>query len=216
MFCLDYVLAFVFHSVFTVGAVHLSTEWIRNNGGGASWLSVQEDHVDLALWTAVTALGFQSQIASKHHALDDARSLTRSWERNLVPGAVGLTAGSAASLTLYPFDFVREGVITGGLRQRIVSAASTAPYAGALFGVYFSQRDPNRISSQMGWGVAAASCAALAEAPFDYAKKAMFSSRMTMIGANMLYVPFAALMLVMYDKATAKIMTQYLDKTEGK
>ena len=56
------------------------------------------------------------------------------------------------------------------------------------------------------------SCAALAEAPFDYAKKAMFSSRMTMIGANMLYVPFAALMLVMYDKATAKIMGTYLDK----
>ena len=57
------------------------------------------------------------------------------------------------------------------------------------------------------------SCAALAEAPFDYAKKAMFSSRMTMIGANMLYVPFAALMLVMYDKATAKIVGQYLDQT---
>ena len=74
----------------------------------------------------------------------------------LVPGGVGLAAGSVASVTLYPFDFVREGVIKGGLRQRIVSASSTAPYAGALFGVYFSQRDPKRISSQMGWGVAAA------------------------------------------------------------
>ena len=42
----------------------------------------------------------------------------------------------------------------------------------------------------------------------------MFSSRMTMIGANMLYVPFAALMLVMYDKATAKIVGQYLDDTK--
>ena len=41
----------------------------------------------------------------------------------------------------------------------------------------------------------------------------MFPSRMTMIGANMLYVPFAALMLVMYDKATAKIVGQYLDQT---
>ena len=87
-----------------------------------------------------------------------SRAVTRSWEwnGNLVPGALGLTAGSAASLTLYPFDFVRDGVIRGGLRQRIVSAGSTAPYAGALFGVYFSQRDPNRISSQMGWGIAAA------------------------------------------------------------
>ena len=74
----------------------------------------------------------------------------------LVPGGVGLAAGSVASVTLYPFDFVREGVIKGGLRQRIVSASSTAPYAGALFGVYFSQRDPKSISSQMGWGVAAA------------------------------------------------------------
>ena len=74
MFCLDYVLAFVFHSAFTVGAVHLSTtEWIRKNGGGATWLPVQEDHVDLALLTAVTALGLQSNLASKHHALGDAR-----------------------------------------------------------------------------------------------------------------------------------------------
>ena len=30
----------------------------------------------------------------------------------------------------------------------------------------------------------------------------------------MLYVPFAALMLVMYDKATAKIVGQYLDDTK--
>ena len=81
--------------------------------------------------------------------------MTPRWGRNLVPFAVGLTAGAAASLTLYPFDFVREGVIRGGLRQRIVSACSTEPYACALFGIYFSQRDPDRISSQMGWGVVA-------------------------------------------------------------
>ena len=81
--------------------------------------------------------------------------MNQSWGRNLVPCAVGLTAGATASLTLYPFDFVREGVIRGGLRQRIVSASSTAPYACALFGIYFSQRDPDRISSQMGWGVVA-------------------------------------------------------------
>ena len=65
MFCLDYVLAFVFHSAFTIGAVHLSAEWTRKNGGRITWLPVREDHADLALWTAVTALGLQNQHASK-------------------------------------------------------------------------------------------------------------------------------------------------------
>ena len=65
MFCLDYVLAFVFHSAFTVGAVHLSTEWTRKNGGRVTWLHVREDHADLASRTAVTALGLQNQLTSK-------------------------------------------------------------------------------------------------------------------------------------------------------
>ena len=43
----------------------------------------------------------------------------------------------------------------------------------------------------------------------------MFSSRVTMIGANMLYVPFATLMLVMYDKATAKILGRYVDTNKA-
>ena len=73
--------------------------------------------------------------------------------------------------------------------------------------------------AQMGrqrWRESLDSCAALAEAPFDHAKKAMFSSRATMIGTNLLYVPFAALMLVMYDKAAYNVVTRHLDKSAMK
>ena len=38
------------------------------------------------------------------------------------------------------------------------------------------------------------------------AKQTMFASKKVMIAANMLYVPFAALMLVMYDKAATKFV----------
>ena len=38
------------------------------------------------------------------------------------------------------------------------------------------------------------------------AKQTMFASKKVMIAANMLYVPFAALTLVMYDKAATKFV----------
>ena len=84
------------------------------------------------------------------------------------------------------------------------------PYAGALYGIYFSLRDPRSTPSQVGWAVAAAAGASLSEAPFDHAKHTMFASRKVMLAANLLYVPFAALMLVMYDKAVFKFVSQSL------
>ena len=134
MFCLDYVLAFAFHSAFTVGAVRLSTDWIGKCGGGGggttlfSTVSVREADVRRAVWTAVTALGLQAQLASKlqRHApsaggvirqkrIEPFRTFSeiqtreaKDWERRVVPAAVGLAAGSAAALALFPFDFVRD------------------------------------------------------------------------------------------------------------
>merc|ERR1719419_1023276 len=114
--------------------------------------------------------------------------------RTATPLAAGLASGLGASLTLYPFDFVRGGVLSqSSLRHRLMSSCSAVPYAGALFGIYFTLRDPHSTKSQFGWALGAAAGAALAEAPLDHAKQAMFSSKKIMIAANLLYVPFAAL-----------------------
>ena len=106
--------------------------------------------------------------------------------------------------SVYPFDFVRQGAIITekvGFRHSL----STVPYAGAYFGLYFSCRDRERTASQAGWALLSSSAACLAEIPFDKAKQAMMGSRRTMVFVNMLYVPFGALMLVMYDKAMTKV-----------
>eukprot|EP00729_Bicosta_minor_P003165 gene3165-31553_t len=91
--------------------------------------------------------------------------------------------------------------------KRIVSAGSTVPYAGTLFGLYFTCRDPDSIGSQIKWAAAASSAAVMAETPFDYAKRAMLGSTRMMLGAGLLYVPFATTMLVMYDKFVIKMVT---------
>merc|ERR1712172_226897 len=126
----------------------------------------------------------------------------------LVPVTVGLASGLCASVSLFPFDFVRAGVVSGP--KRILAAGSTVPYAGALFGIYFACRDPESTSSQLRWAGAAASCAVLAEAPLDHAKRNMMGSARVVIAANLLFVPFAAMMLVMYDKAANKLVTPFI------
>merc|ERR1712131_496368 len=83
---------------------------------------------------------------------------------------------------------------------------STVPYAGVYFGLYFSFRNRESTSSQCCWAVASAAAACLAEIPFDKAKHAMMGNRRTMMMVNMLYVPFGALMLVMYDKAMTRVI----------
>ena len=113
-------------------------------------------------------------------------------------------SGLCGAASVYPFDFVRQGAIITekvGFRHSL----STVPYAGAYFGLYFSCRDRERTASQAGWALLSSSAACLAEIPFDKAKQAMMGSRRTMVFVNMLYVPFGALMLVMYDKAMTKV-----------
>ena len=54
------------------------------------------------------------------------------------------------------------------------------------------------------WALASAGLAVLAEMPFDTAKRDMMGSSKTVLLANSLFVPFGALILVMYDKAVLK------------
>jgi len=116
---------------------------------------------------------------------------------------IGSLAGLFGASAVFPFDFVRRGVIQGKVKLR--HGMSTVPYAGVFFGLYFSCRNSNSTSSQFGWAFASAFGAALAEIPFDKAKLAMLGSRRTMVFVSGLYVPFGALMLVMYDKALLRL-----------
>ena len=74
-------------------------------------------------------------------------------------------------------------------------------------------RDPTDISSQTRWAACSASAAVLAEIPFDHAKRQMMGSTRVMVGAGLLYVPFATIMLVLYDKAVTKYVTKVLENS---
>ena len=125
-------------------------------------------------------------------------------ERSPAPALLGGLSGLLAAIAVYPFDFVREGALFDQ-KMRFRHSLSTVPYAAVFFGLYFPCRDPESLRSQCFWAVASAAGAACAEAPFDRAKLAMMGgSRRTMVFANLMYVPFGALMLVMYDKAIIK------------
>eukprot|EP00092_Neocalanus_flemingeri_P006685 GFUD01007220.1.p1 GENE.GFUD01007220.1~~GFUD01007220.1.p1 ORF type:complete len:177 (-),score=43.65 GFUD01007220.1:877-1407(-) len=119
------------------------------------------------------------------------------------PILIGSLSGFLGAASVFPFDFVRRGVIAGKLTLR--HGLSTVPYAGVFFGLYFSCRNRDSISSQCGWALASSMSACLAEIPFDKAKLAMLGSRRTMVLVSGLYVPFGALMLVMYDKAMVRV-----------
>merc|ERR1739847_254464 len=112
-------------------------------------------------------------------------------------------SGFFGAAAVYPFDFVRRGVIKG--RASFLHNLSTVPYAATLFGIYFTFRDERDLRSQCKWALISAFSASLAEAPFDKAKLAMMGSRRTMIFANAMYVPFGAMILVMYDKSIEKV-----------
>jgi len=116
----------------------------------------------------------------------------------------GCLAGLFGAASVYPLDFVRQGAIISekvGFRHSL----STVPYAGLYFGLYFSCRDRDSTVSQSAWALLASASACLAEIPLDKAKHAMMGSRKNMLIINGLYVPFGALMLVMYDKAMTKV-----------
>ena len=114
----------------------------------------------------------------------------------------GALSGFLGAVTVYPMDFVRHEIIKS---KSIVHNMSTVPYATVFFGVYFSMRDKNSLKSQVCWATISAALAVLAEAPFDKAKGKMMGSPRTLILANAMYVPFGALILVMYDKAVIKL-----------
>ena len=108
----------------------------------------------------------------------------------------------AAALSVAPFDFVRKGISTS---TSSTVGFSTVFYASAFFGLYFPNRRPDSLASQCGWAVFSATAAALAELPFDKTKRALMGgSAKTVFMANALYIPFGALILVMYDKAILK------------
>lgn len=199
MFCADYVAAFVYHMIVTTGTVlYLTKDDSKDNS-----LSEKEQSINNKpyLKFVMASLG----LVNKESDGDNEKKYS------IHPFLTGSLAGLAASVTLYPFDFVRGGVVEPGFK-RILSSGSTVPYAGMLFGLYFSCRDHNSTASQIKWAFAASTGAVLAEVPFDYAKRAMIGSSKVMLGVGLLYVPFAGLMLVMYDNALVKIMSPFMKK----
>jgi hypothetical protein len=158
MFCADYVAAFVYHAIVTAGTMHL----IRRSSGyddagtpkstSSPW-SLPSTCTELA----VVALGLHypsptsrpthactypaDTAATPHVAVQGGvapfnihlrQSNRDSLASFVIPTCVGLVSGLAASASLYPFDFVRAGVLKPGLR-RILSAGSTVPYVSHCF-----------------------------------------------------------------------------------
>eukprot|EP00088_Acartia_fossae_P042561 TRINITY_DN4471_c0_g1_i1.p1 TRINITY_DN4471_c0_g1~~TRINITY_DN4471_c0_g1_i1.p1 ORF type:complete len:167 (-),score=18.64 TRINITY_DN4471_c0_g1_i1:86-586(-) len=128
------------------------------------------------------------------------------------PVFLGSLAGFLGAASVFPFDFVRRGVIQGKIQFR--HSLSTVPYSGVFFGLYFCFRG-EKTSSQVPWALASAASACLAEIPFDKAKQAMMGSRRTMLMMNGMYIPFGALMLVMYDKALINYRNKIKSKTDS-
>ena len=244
MFCADYIAAFVYHAIITVGTIKFIDRFydkptrkdilVVNTHSGRENRDSHSDKTTKVLATEFAANGLgipykldvnQNSASTSHEATSDANKTAGNLPTEkynqvkdvekctslVIPFCVGIASGLAASATLYPFDFVRSGVLTPGLK-RVMSAGSTIPYAGALYGIYFSFRDPENLGSQMKWALASSTCAIFAEIPFDHAKRSMLGSTRVMLGAGLLYVPFASLMLVMYDKAAIKLVSPIIFK----
>jgi len=222
MFCADYVIAFVYHAIITLGTVYMFSSPSNEQShdcANSEKKDSKEGSRQMARKFAAAALGLDYRPPATGTKCTEERTVENREKyihnlplctHGLTPVGVGLLSGLGASASLYPFDFVRSGVLQPGLR-RILSAGSTVPYAGTLFGVYFACRDPTSGSSQMKWAILASSCAVLAEAPLDHAKRAMMGSTKVMVGANLLFVPFASMMLFMYDKAAIKLVTPHIN-----
>ena len=222
MFCADYIAAFVYHAIITIGSVHFFDRFYDkseesanllgdyNNGQESSISDILKARIVIS-GLAINGLGIKCKIHSTNTEHGRQTPPIEKSTGSVIPFCVGIASGLAASATLYPFDFVRSGVLKPGL-SRIMSAGSTIPYAGALYGIYFSCRDPEKLSSQIKWAGVASTSALLAEVPFDQAKRTMFGNTRLMLGAGLLYVPFASLMLVMYDKAAIKLVSPIISK----
>ena len=244
MFCADYVAAFIYHAILTVGTINVFGR--RNNkndvattsegGERASrsadkYIGEKTSEVAIKLSAIGHGIPYQSTVSPvtatlvtkkqpdrKQQEYKDVRitdfskqNEMRTMSSFLMPFCIGLASGLGASVSLYPFDFVRGGVLMPG-RRWIMSAGSTVPYAGTLFGLYFCFRDQNQTRYQIKWAVVASGCAVLAEVPFDHAKRAMLGSTRVMLGAGLIDVPFPLLMLVMYDKAAIKLVSPIINQ----
>ena len=118
------------------------------------------------------------------------------------PVVFGSLAGFLGASALFPFDFVRKSLAPTGTSNRVLymTSLSSVAYSTPFFGLYFCARDPTSLKSQSIWALISANVAMLSELPFDHAKRTLFKSRPAHIAANMLYTPFAAMMLLLYDK----------------
>jgi len=125
----------------------------------------------------------------------------------VAPVAFGAIVGGASAAAIFPFDEVRKSVHPGVRGAALFkSNLAVVPYSGAWFGIYFAGRNPDSVTSQLGWGIAASSIAAAVEYPLDNAKRAMFGgqSLWTRVLPLVMWVPFAATLLVVYDRALAE------------
>ena len=155
MFCADYIMAFVYHTIFTSGAVYMLGSDSKNkkkqrngetndiNNDLDRKMVEDSDHnerriQETLLQVAISALGLNSVsvVPSISELKAEGRSQWLKDKSAAHPLCFGVASGLATSITLYPFDFVRGGVLPPGLK-RVLSSGSTVPYAGVLFGMYF-------------------------------------------------------------------------------
>ena len=121
---------------------------------------------------------------------------------NVSPVVFGSLAGFLGATALFPFDFVRQSLAPPGTSNRVLylTGLSSVAYATPFFGLYFCARDPTSLKSQSIWALISANVAMVSELPFDHAKRTLFKTRSAHIAANFMYTPFAAMMLLLYDK----------------
>jgi len=186
MFCADYCAAFFVHAIFLSGTSQAAA----------------------ALPASLVAGDWSRDAIRQTLGLDRGSSLAIA-----APAAAGALSGLVGTCAVSPLDFVRRSLLPGFSALALLRAGllSTIPYTTTLFGVYFSQRDARAgPRSQFPWALAAAALAAGVEAPLGRAKAAMFlGRRSTLVGASLLYAPFAAGMLVMCDTAALRTLAKY-------
>jgi hypothetical protein len=175
MFCADYLASFVFHVTLTLGFASISMP-----------------------------TGSSRNLIHAAVGSNKAREDLRGMGSFITPFCFGALSGICGGVAVFPFDFVRAAVMSQKLplSMRLLHSLSAVPYASAFFGIYFSCRTPRDLKSQASWALTSSLCAVAAEAPFDQAKRVFFQNRRAlMLGANLLYAPFAAMMLIAYDNA---------------